>query len=102
MKYNKLIRDKIPEYLESKDIKYKIHTATEKEYSQKLREKLQEEVKEFSEDNNIGELADIVEVIHALSYEIGLSPEELEKVRLKKKYERGGFNKNLILEESGD
>jgi len=66
MKYNKLIRDKIPKILDDKKVKYKIHIADEKEYEEKLLKKLQEEVTEFLTDKNVEELADIEEVILAL------------------------------------
>lgn len=100
MKYNKLVRDKIPEYIKRKGGVPIIHIAEEKEYWQKLKEKLQEEVNEFMEAENIEEMADILEVVDAILDYKKFDKEELEKVKNKKANERGKFKDKIILEES--
>jgi len=100
MKYNKLVRDKIPEYIKSKGGTPIIHIANDKEYWEKLKEKLQEEIKEFSENETIKEMADIQEVIDAICSYKKFSRKKLEAVRNKKAKERGAFKKKIILEES--
>jgi predicted house-cleaning noncanonical NTP pyrophosphatase (MazG superfamily) len=100
-KYNKLIRSKVPEYLDSIEVPYKIHIATADEYKKKLTEKLLEEAFEFAKEPvSKGELADILEVIEAIKESNGWTTEEIEEIRLKKHAEKGGFDQPIILEES--
>lgn len=98
-KYNKLVRDRIPEIILEDGKQPVIHTADELEFKQKLIEKLQEETAEFQKNPTIEELADIQEVVNALGEVLGISKEELEKIRKKKQEERSGFNKRIILDE---
>ncbi|MCR4328212.1 MAG: nucleoside triphosphate pyrophosphohydrolase [Patescibacteria group bacterium] len=99
MKYNKLIRDKIPEIVETKGEIAITHIATEEEYWKKLLEKLHEEVSEFSESVDEEEMADILEVLYAICDAKNIDRTHLEKLRKKKAGERGGFKKKIILDE---
>lgn len=100
MKYNKLIRDKIPEYIKGKGGVPIIHIADDKEYWKKLKEKLQEEIEEFNANETIEEMADIQEVIDTMCSYKKFDKKELLLVKEKKAKERGGFKKKIILEES--
>jgi len=100
MKYNKLVRDKIPEYIKNKGGNAIVHIADEKEYWQKLKEKLQEEVNEFMEAETVEEMADILEVIDAIFDFKKFDKEELQEVKNRKATERGKFRDKIILEES--
>lgn len=100
MKYNKLVRDKIPEYIKSKGGEPIIHVADEKEYWDKLKQKLTEEVNEFLEAENMEELADILEVIDAICGHKNFKAENILKIKQNKAKERGEFKKRIILEES--
>lgn len=99
MKYNKLVRDKIPEIIRRKGAIPITHIASDEEYQQKLKAKLQEEVNEFLEDNNEEELADILEVIYALCDLYKFDKDKLEQLRLNKAEKRGGFKNKIILDK---
>ena len=99
MKHDKLVRDKIPEIIKSKGAVPVTHIASDEEYQQKLKAKLQEEVNEFLEDNNEEELADILEVIYALCDLYNFEKEKLEQLRADKAEKRGGFKGKIILDE---
>ena len=58
------------------------------------------EVKEYLEDNNIEELADIVEVIYGILNSMNVSIQEFEEVRINKQERRGAFEKKIYLEET--
>ena len=98
--YNKLVRDKIPEIIERGGRKVKTKVLNETEYRDELNKKLQEEVKEYVEDNNVEELADIVEVIYGLLDSMNVSLDEFESVRLSKVQKRGAFKERIYLEEA--
>jgi predicted house-cleaning noncanonical NTP pyrophosphatase (MazG superfamily) len=100
MKYNKLIRDNIPEIIKDKGGIPITHIADDAEYWVKLKEKLQEEVGEFLRDENKKELADILEVLDAIITYKELTKEDVEDVKVQKVKERGAFTKRIILEES--
>jgi len=102
MHYNKLVRDKIPEIIESNWEKVIIHIADKEEYQQKLQEKFYEEGEElFSWTNVAEELADVLEVVYAIGDLHWFSQEEIEKIRLEKLEKKGWFSKKIILEETG-
>ena len=96
IKYNKLVRDNIPEIIEKDNKKAKIHIASNNEYFQYLILKLDEEIKEFKEDYSIEELADVIEVIESLKKLEQYK--NVEKIRFEKKEKNGGFNKRIILD----
>jgi len=99
-KYNKLVRDRIPEIIKAKGEEAVTHIAGKKEFWAKLKEKLIEEAEEFSREENEGEIADILEVIDAIIEHKKFSKENIAEVKEKKAIERGRFLNKTILEES--
>ena len=97
MQYNKAIRDKIPEIIQKDGHSCNVETLSDEKFLEQLEKKLSEELAEYQNEKNPEELADILEVIYRVAQLKGVSKEELEKVRIKKSEQRGGFEKNLFL-----
>ncbi len=102
MKYNKLIRDKIPELIASHGGTSKTHVADGNEFWVKLKEKLVEEAQEFVKDESEAELADLQEVVEAICTFKKYDTDQITSIKQSKLESRGGFTKRLILEESSD
>ena len=100
LKYQKLVRDRIPEIIEASGKYCKTEVLSDAEYLKKLEEKLDEELAEYQKEHNIEELADLLEVIYSVAVAQGYSIEELESVRAKKAETRGGFKKRILLVET--
>lgn len=98
--YNKLVRDKIPKIIESEGQICKTHILSDDEYINALESKLDEEVDEYHSDKTLEELADIVEVVHALCIAYGYSIQDLEFIQTTKANEKGTFSKKIYLETS--
>ncbi|MBY0027511.1 nucleoside triphosphate pyrophosphohydrolase [Priestia aryabhattai] len=101
--YNKLVRDKIPTMIEQSGNTFKSRVLQREEYQNELKEKAKEELQEYIEaqthQDAIEELADLLEVMHALAVVHGATPEQLEKVREEKAKERGKFDDRIYLVE---
>ncbi len=104
--YNKLVRDRIPEIIENTGKNFSTRVLDNKEYIQELKKKSFEELQEYVETNNnkdaIEELADVLEIIHALAEYHGASIEEVEEIRKQKAEKRGGFKEKIFLIEVED
>ncbi len=97
--YNKLVRDLIPEIIEISGKTCTTEVLPEKDFLRMLDAKLDEELAEYHKDQNIEELADLLEVIRAAAIARGYTLEELEQVRAEKAAKRGGFEKRILLKE---
>jgi predicted house-cleaning noncanonical NTP pyrophosphatase (MazG superfamily) len=97
--YGKLVRDRIPQIIRENGAEPVTYTAGPTEYSNRLRDKLSEEVAEFLEADDAKareELADVLEVVHALAADLGVDVGQLEKIREVKASERGGFADRIV------
>ncbi|MSS75114.1 hypothetical protein EXS73_02795 [Candidatus Pacearchaeota archaeon] len=101
MKYNTLVRNKIPEIILKKEGKVPItHIASHAEYQTKLVEKLHEEVKEFATSGSIDHLVDIFEVLDALMVAKKIGKRTVKNAQEEKSKERGTFTRRIILDEA--
>ncbi len=101
-KFDKAIRDKIPEIIQKDGHSCNIQTLSDEKFLVEIEKKLSEEVAEYQNDKNPEELADILEVIYRIAQLKGISKEELEKIRIKKLQDRGGFEKKLFLIDTSE
>lgn len=98
--YQKLIRDNIPTILKQKGITVKTHIADDKEFAQKLLEKLNEEVTEYTQTQTIDEMADIFEVITTILEQKKWTIEQVIAIQQQKRQQKGAFTQKIILEET--
>ena len=97
--YNKLVRDRIPEIIESDGTPYSTEILPDDRYLQMLDAKLNEELAEYQESKSLEELADLLEVMRAVVKARGWTWEQLEQVRQEKAAKRGGFEQKILLKD---
>lgn len=103
----KLVRDAIPQIFEAQGLTPIVRVAALDEYRQLLMAKLREETDEVGEALDappanfditavVEEIADVMEVLFAIATDLGIERDEIEKVRLTKAEDRGGFAKRIV------
>jgi predicted house-cleaning noncanonical NTP pyrophosphatase (MazG superfamily) len=104
--YNKLVRDKIPQIIEQAGKTLTTRILEDDEYRKELRKKAFEELEEYmnasDDETALEELADVLEIIHALAECHGSSIERVEQIRAEKAEKRGGFKEKIFLVEVHD
>lgn len=95
--YNKLVRDNIPEIIKADGRIPETSVLSSEQLDIALDRKLLEEVNEFLESHNEEEMADVIEVLVAISKRHGISMQKAESLRTSKRNERGGFDKGILL-----
>ena len=97
-----LVRDKMPKRLEKLGVFVEGYPLNSKDLLDHLKLKLQEEVDEVLNATTAKdikeEIADVMEVLYSIAKYYGLQTEHLEKKRIQKQAERGGFTKGLFVE----
>lgn len=99
-KVQKLIRDRLPQMMRSQGLAVFDRRLGDEEFVAALKDKLLEEAQEAREATSpaelADELADVMEVILALTQASGLSLDEIEARRIAKRAERGGFDQRVF------
>lgn len=97
--YNKLVRDRIPEIIKAGGKKCRVSTVSGEQLIQALQQKLKEEMEEFTaSERDLEELADILEVVDALTVQLGSNLERVMELKERKRETRGGFDQGVWLE----
>src|SRR4051794_27245667 len=99
--YNKLVRDRIPEIIAANAGRSETRTLTMEEFIPALKEKLIEEAREVgaatATEELATELADVLEIVHALADATGLRLDDIEMVRRERAEARGAFADRILL-----
>ncbi|MCL4367250.1 nucleoside triphosphate pyrophosphohydrolase [Patescibacteria group bacterium] len=98
--WNKLVRDKVPQWLEDNGAKVEIRILDDEEYLKLLLSKLGEEAQEVAQSDNahlLEELGDLETVIETILHSKGLTRKQLRAQQLIKDQARGGFSKRIYL-----
>jgi predicted house-cleaning noncanonical NTP pyrophosphatase (MazG superfamily) len=101
IKFNKLVRDRIPEIIKNDGWTPIIKILKDKEFFNALKNKISEEAEELikarSREDIINEIIDIQELLDVLGIELKLSKLKVKNLQKIKNKKRGGFKKKLFL-----
>ncbi|MFG1846815.1 phosphoribosyl-ATP pyrophosphohydrolase [Micromonospora carbonacea] len=98
--HGKLVRDRIPDIITARGGRPATITLTGSAYRAALIAKLHEETGELADASpaeRLAELADIYEVVAALTAELGYTAEQVREAAAVKRAERGGFGRRVWL-----
>lgn len=99
--FKKLVRDKMPESIEKRGEIVTHLKINGDQLVRALKTKLLEEAIEVfdtqSSSDTQEELADVLEVIHAISKHLNISMKSIEETRKQKRDKRGGFDQGVVL-----
>jgi len=99
----KLVRDRIPEIVSTQGATYTVRLLDDAEFRSALLAKIQEEAVEAAEATDdqhlVEELADVLEVVHALAAGLVGGLDNVEAARVRKRAERGGFDGRVLMSD---
>lgn len=98
IRHDKLVRDRIPQIIEAAGKTCITRILDDDEYIAALDAKLTEELAEYHADGSMEELADLLEVMMAVTAARGHDFSEVEAIRRRKADQRGGFSERIWLE----
>lgn len=97
-----LVRDKMPKRMNKMGVFVEAYALSPRELLDHLKIKLEEEVEEVLSATTAKdikeEISDVIEVLYSIAKYYGLQIEHIEKKRLQKQAERGGFSKGLFVD----
>lgn len=99
MNLPKLVRDKIPDIIRKSGKGCEIEILSGEDYIKALDAKFDEELAEYHESHSLEELVDLLECIYSSARALGYDPVELHDAYWKKRDERGGMWKGILLKE---
>ncbi len=101
VKYNKLIRDRIPEIVKKAGWVPTVRILRKSEFLNAAKKKVFEEAEELIQTKDkegiIDEIVDIRELLDVLVSEMKLTKSEIKKFQITKRKKHGGFKKRLFL-----
>lgn len=100
VRYNKLVRDRIPEIIAREGRAPKTKILSLSQYPRFLVKKITEEAREFAKQPNIEEAIDMLEIIHAWLAVNGVDERRAAVLRRQKNRQRGAFHKRILLTEA--
>ena len=102
--FNKLVRDNIPNIIESNGEAAITRILSDDEYRTELYKKLLEESHEVINsqrpEDTLEELADVFEVLKAIAELQGKNIDDIIEIANQKRLKRGGFSKRIYLEKT--
>ena len=104
--FNKLVRDNIPNIIESNNECAVTRILNDDEYRRELYKKLLEEANEVvnakKREDMMEELADVLEILISIAELEKRSLDDIIEIVTQKRLKRGGFKKRIFLEETYD
>ena len=102
--FNKLVRDNIPNIIESNGEKAITRILGNEEYRVELYKKLLEETQEVINSQNtddiLEELADVLEILKSIAELENKNLNDIIEIANQKRLKRGGFSKKIFLEKT--